>query len=136
MLRKLVKHFPSSSSSTTIFSAPFMSRPHVSRSISGGAEGLLRNRDYMSTTLCKRGGVALVRRPSPKLVDGIVTHIEKSPIDLDLATKQWNAYCNTLRRFNWKIIEVPPAPLCPDGVFIEDTVVMCKNLAIGKLLNE
>ena len=32
---------------------------------------------------------ALVRRPSPRLAQGLVTHIERSAIDLDLARSQW-----------------------------------------------
>jgi dimethylargininase len=28
---------------------------------------------------------ALVRRPSPRLAEGLVTHIERTPVDLDLA---------------------------------------------------
>ena len=32
---------------------------------------------------------ALVRRPGPRLADGLVTHIERTPIDVDLALRQW-----------------------------------------------
>ena len=32
---------------------------------------------------------ALVRRPGPRLAEGLVTHIERSSIDLDLARAQW-----------------------------------------------
>ena len=34
--------------------------------------------------------VALVRRPGPLLADGLVTHIERRPVDLDLARQQWD----------------------------------------------
>ena len=72
----------------------------------------------------------LVRRPSPRLAEGIVTHIERSEIDLDLARAQWAAYVATMEKHGWKPVEVPPADQCPDGVFIEDAVVMFGRLAV------
>ena len=72
----------------------------------------------------------LVRRPSPRLAEGIVTHIERSEIDLDLARAQWAAYVATMEKHGWKPVEVPPADHCPDGVFIEDAVVMFGRLAV------
>src|SRR3954447_11249633 len=73
---------------------------------------------------------ALVRRPSSRLGDGIVTHIARSPIDLDLALRQWDGYVGALQRCGWTTIEVAPAEHCADSVFIEDTVVMFANLAV------
>ncbi|MGH8309982.1 MAG: N(G),N(G)-dimethylarginine dimethylaminohydrolase, partial [Steroidobacteraceae bacterium] len=67
---------------------------------------------------------ALLRRPSPRLAEGIVTHIERTPIDLALAVRQWEDYAAVLRGAGWETIEVPPAPECPDSVFIEDAVVV------------
>ena len=67
---------------------------------------------------------ALVRRPSPRLAQGLVTHIERSAIDLDLARSQWQGYVDALRSQGWETIEVDPAPDCPDSVFIEDAVVV------------
>jgi dimethylargininase len=75
-------------------------------------------------------GTALVRRPGPRLADGIVTHIDRVPIDDRLAVAQWERYGEALRASGWHTIEVPPADDCPDAVFIEDTVVMYKNLAV------
>jgi hypothetical protein len=40
--------------------------------------------------------LALVRRPSPLLADGLVTHIERSPVDVDLAVRQWQGYVDAL----------------------------------------
>ena len=40
---------------------------------------------------------ALVRRPSPRLSEGIVDHIERVPVDYELAVKQWEQYVATLR---------------------------------------
>lgn len=59
-----------------------------------------------------------------------MTHIERSPVDLALAIRQWEAYVEVLREAGWAVIEVPEAPDCPDSVFIEDTVVMYRNVAV------
>ncbi|MET0148408.1 MAG: N(G),N(G)-dimethylarginine dimethylaminohydrolase, partial [Acidimicrobiales bacterium] len=34
----------------------------------------------------------LIRRPGPRLVDGLVTHIERVPVDPALALRQWEGY--------------------------------------------
>ena len=73
---------------------------------------------------------ALIRRPGPRLSDGLVTHIERVPIDPVLAGQQWEAYVAALESAGWDVVEVPPADDCPDAVFVEDTVVMYRNLAI------
>ncbi|UQX89326.1 N(G),N(G)-dimethylarginine dimethylaminohydrolase [Jatrophihabitans telluris] len=73
---------------------------------------------------------ALVRRPSPQLADGITTHIDRSPVDVDLAVKQWQNYVGALSDAGWDIVEVAPADDCPDGVFVEDSVVMFGALAV------
>jgi dimethylargininase len=53
------------------------------------------------------------------LTEGLVTHVERTPVDLPAAIRQWEAY-----------VEVPEAPDCPDAVFVEDTVVMYRNVAV------
>ncbi|MEY4247821.1 MAG: hypothetical protein RIS69_1368 [Actinomycetota bacterium] len=73
---------------------------------------------------------ALIRRPSPRLDEGLVTHIERIPVDYELALKQWANYVEALRLCKWNIVEVPAADDCPDSVFIEDAVVMYKGTAI------
>jgi len=73
---------------------------------------------------------ALVRRPSPRLHEGIVDHIERVPVDYDLAVQQWEQYVAVLQRYEWETIEVAPAHDCPDSVFVEDTMVVYKNAAM------
>jgi dimethylargininase len=75
--------------------------------------------------------LALVRRPSPRLADGIVTHIERSGhVDPDLALRQWQEYCDVLVRRGWSVVQAPPVDDCPDGVFIEDQVVVHGDVAV------
>jgi dimethylargininase len=74
--------------------------------------------------------IALVRRPSPRMADGIVTHIERSPVDPGLAERQHAAYVDALAGAGWTIREVPPALNLPDSAFVEDTVVVADRLAV------
>lgn len=73
---------------------------------------------------------ALVRRPSPRLADGLLTHLERVPVDVDLALAQWQGYVDALAAAGWTTVEVPPAPECPDSVFVEDTVLVHGTLAV------
>ncbi|MCR8578012.1 dimethylargininase [Streptomyces sp. Isolate_219] len=73
---------------------------------------------------------ALVRRPGPRLAEGLVTHIDRRPVDPALALRQWESYVQVLRDHGWHITEVAPADDCPDAVFVEDTMVMFRNVAL------
>lgn len=73
---------------------------------------------------------ALVRRPSPRLAEGIVTHIERAAVDVALAIRQWDRYVEALHEAGWETIEVPEAIDCPDAAFVEDTMVVYKNVAV------
>jgi len=73
---------------------------------------------------------ALVRAPSPRLHEGLVTHIDRQPVDVDAANQQWHGYVETMRNEGWTIFDVAPADDCPDSVFIEDAVVMFGDVAV------
>ena len=73
---------------------------------------------------------ALVHRPGPRLPEGIVDHIERVPVDYELALEQWEHYVALLRRYDWQTIEVVRADDCPDGVFVEDTMVVYNQTAM------
>jgi dimethylargininase len=75
-------------------------------------------------------GTALVRAPSGKLAEGIVTHIARSPVNVAVAKEQHAAYAAALVAAGWAIEPVPAAEDCPDSVFVEDTVVVCEDLAV------
>jgi dimethylargininase len=72
----------------------------------------------------------LVRRPAASLEKGIVTHIERSDVDLELAEEQWEEYVAALTGGGWDPVEVPIADDLPDSVFVEDAVVMFGALAV------
>jgi dimethylargininase len=76
------------------------------------------------------GRQLLVRRPSPRLASGELTHLERVPVDPALGLEQWRAYVDVFRRTGWTVSEVEPADRYPDGVFVEDTVVVFDDLAV------
>lgn len=71
-----------------------------------------------------------MRRPSPRLAEGLVTHIERSSVDPAVALKQWEGYVRAFVDAGWRVTEIEPAPECPDSVFVEDTVVVYGDLAV------
>lgn len=73
---------------------------------------------------------ALVRAPGPRLAEGLVTHRERRPVDLDLARAQHEAYVRALEGAGFALHWVEPADECPDAVFVEDTAVVCGGNAI------
>jgi dimethylargininase len=75
-------------------------------------------------------GISVVRPPSSRLAEGIVTHIGRTAVDVDLARAQHAAYVSALAASGWKAAPVPVAEACPDSVFVEDTVVVCADLAV------
>ncbi|MDT0378861.1 N(G),N(G)-dimethylarginine dimethylaminohydrolase [Streptomyces sp. DSM 42041] len=75
-------------------------------------------------------GKALVRRPSGRVAEGIVTHLERTPVDAERAVRQWEGYVAALRENGWETVEVPPEEEAPDGVFVEDAVVVYRDVAL------
>ena len=75
----------------------------------------------------------LVRAPGPRLPEGLLTHFDRTNVDVEIATRQWHGYVDALKVNGWEIIEVPPADDCADAVFIEDTIVMFGDLAVISL---
>ncbi|WP_210495896.1 dimethylargininase [Patulibacter sp. SYSU D01012] len=73
---------------------------------------------------------ALVRRPSPRLAEGLLTHLDRQPVDVDLALRQWDGYVAAIADAGWEIVEVQAAPEHPDSHFIEDTVAVFGDLAV------
>ncbi len=73
---------------------------------------------------------ALVRPTSHRLAEGQLTHVERVPVDIDLAERQWSEYCTTLDTWGFETVGVPGADDLPDSVFVEDTVVVFPGLAV------
>jgi dimethylargininase len=75
-------------------------------------------------------GTSLTRPPSSRLAEGIVTHIGRTEVDVALARIQHGAYSDALAVSDWVVRPVAAADDCPDSVFVEDTVVVCEDLAV------
>ncbi|MDR6971412.1 dimethylargininase [Leifsonia shinshuensis] len=74
--------------------------------------------------------IALVRIPAANLADGLTTHIEREPVDTELADKQWDAYVAALAGAGWQTVEVASADRLADSVFVEDTAVVLGDTAV------
>ena len=73
---------------------------------------------------------ALTRAVSRSLPECQLTHIERAPIDLAVASAQHRRYEETLASLGCTVIRVPEAPELPDAVFIEDVAVVLDELAV------
>jgi len=73
---------------------------------------------------------ALVRDVSPRLADAELTHLQRTPVDIDRARDQHAAYRQLLAELGLEVVVAPPAPDHPDGVFVEDVVVVTDDLGI------
>jgi dimethylargininase len=62
--------------------------------------------------------------------EGIVTQVERASADPALAGRQHEAYVEAVAGAGWAIREVAPADHLPDSAFVEDTAVVCGDLAV------
>ncbi|MDN5803505.1 MAG: arginine deiminase-related protein [Microlunatus sp.] len=67
---------------------------------------------------------------APALAAGELTHLERTPVDADLALEQWRGYVDAFVAHGWQVHQIAPADEHPDGVFVEDTVVVFDDLAV------
>jgi dimethylargininase len=73
---------------------------------------------------------ALTRAVSPSIARCELTHLSRTPINLELARRQHAQYTQALAALGCRLVEVPPAPELPDAVFVEDTAVALDELAV------
>jgi dimethylargininase len=64
------------------------------------------------------------------MAEGIVTFGDRVPADPALAAEQHAGYVAAVADAGWEISEVPHADDMPDSAFVEDTVVVCGDLAV------
>ncbi|MEO6826714.1 MAG: dimethylargininase [Microbacteriaceae bacterium] len=74
--------------------------------------------------------VALVRIPASNLAEGLLTHLERQPVDAAAADAQWDDYVAALAAEGWQTVEVPAADTLADSVFVEDAVVLFGDTAV------
>jgi dimethylargininase len=74
--------------------------------------------------------IAITREISPRFAECELTHIERTPIDLNVAGAQHHAYVNALQELGCDVIELPAEPDLPDSVFVEDTAFILPEVAV------
>ncbi|HEY0259955.1 MAG TPA: dimethylarginine dimethylaminohydrolase [Lacisediminihabitans sp.] len=74
--------------------------------------------------------IAIVRAPAGNLADGQVTHLDRVPVDTELANRQWDGYVAALAGAGWDVVEVPIAAGQADSVFVEDAAVLFGDTAV------
>ena len=73
---------------------------------------------------------AITRAVSPAIVDCELTHLERTPIDLEVARSQHAAYEATIADLGARVQQLPAEPDLPDSVFVEDVAVVLDEVAI------
>jgi dimethylargininase len=74
--------------------------------------------------------IAIVRRPSDRVAEGEVTHLDRTPLDVELAFQQHAAYVELLAQHGFEIVWAPELPDHPDGLFVEDALVVIDGQAL------
>jgi dimethylargininase len=73
---------------------------------------------------------AITRKVGPSLCECELTHMARTPIDLDRAAEQHLKYERTLAGLGCDVVSLPAESDLPDSVFVEDTAVVLGNLAV------
>lgn len=74
--------------------------------------------------------IAITRGVSPRFDECEITHIERTPIDLDVARAQHGEYVQALKKLGCEVIELPAESDLPDSVFVEDTAFILDDVAV------
>ncbi len=73
---------------------------------------------------------AITRKISPRFHECEITHIKRTPIDLETARAQHKEYVRALAQAGCQVIELPAEPDLPDSVFVEDTAFILPEVAV------
>ncbi len=74
--------------------------------------------------------LAVIREVSPRFNECEITHIERTPIDVDIARSQHRSYVDTLKQLGCAVLELPAEADLPDSVFVEDTAFILPEAAV------
>jgi dimethylargininase len=73
---------------------------------------------------------AITRAVSPTIGNCQLEHLDRQPIDVSKAVEQHRAYEACLSDLGARVISLPAAAECPDGVFVEDPALVLDEIAI------
>jgi dimethylargininase len=74
--------------------------------------------------------LAITRDVSPRFNECELTHINRTPIDVDIARAQHHGYVQALKELGCAVLELPAETNLPDSVFVEDAAVVLPEAAI------
>jgi dimethylargininase len=73
---------------------------------------------------------AITREVSSRFDECEITHIDRTPIDVNLARAQHHEYIKALATLGCQIVELPAETDLPDSVFVEDTAFILPEVAV------
>lgn len=74
--------------------------------------------------------IAITREISPRFNECEITHIDRTPIDLELARAQHHEYVQALKTIGCDVIALPAESDLPDSVFVEDAAFILPEVAV------
>ena len=74
--------------------------------------------------------LAITRDISPRFNECELTHINRTPIDVQVARVQHHGYVEALKELGYSVLELPAEVDLPDSVFVEDTAVILPEVAV------
>ncbi len=74
--------------------------------------------------------VAITRPTGAELRDCELTHVDRTPIDVERALAQHSDYLEVLRSLAVRVVEIPRLPGHPDAVFVEDAALVLPEVAV------
>lgn len=74
--------------------------------------------------------IAVTRDISPRMNECEITHIERIPIDVNIARQQHHDYNEALKALGCEVIALPAEADLPDSVFVEDAAIVLPEVAV------
>ena len=74
--------------------------------------------------------IAITREVSSRFNECEITHIDRAPIDVNVARAEHHEYIKALKQLGCQVIELPEEPDLPDSVFVEDTAFILDEVAV------
>ena len=74
--------------------------------------------------------LAITRDVSSRFNECELTHIDRTPIDVQVARFQHHGYVQALKELGCAVLELPAEADLPDSVFVEDTAVVLPDAAL------
>ena len=74
--------------------------------------------------------LAITRDVSLRFNECEITHIDRSPIDVNVAQAQHQSYVQALKELGCAVLELPAEADLPDSVFVEDTAIVLPEVAL------